>query len=341
MEARKSNRKYYRLFLSNKDEYVPDTFVSITEIFTNPKMRLPGYTAEEWILGEKRLKELREKTFYEVKKRFTESEGKQYDVYWNANLDAINYLGLNEFAKLSFFIELAQVMVCFQTEVETKYMKGSKRRYVSFGIRKKNYRAYYNYLKATIEKDETATTIKLYEPKKSNRGSLARINYKGTNILVESPDGTKTRIPIIQNDIYNEFVKWCDLKGIEKKRALYGAMKLLMKTYPVDDPETIKTDRHKTDIEIVHEAAKKQNRVGFTHITANVSPEMGKDIEDIIERFNNDPDNLVKPQLSKGVFALQALYFYIKHLPLKYTNPLLLEEYNKIKESEEYNNQFV
>lgn len=331
----------YRMFLSEKDEYVPDDFVSITEIFTNPKCRLPGYTAEEWCIGHKKLKEMRDKTFYAVRKRFYESGAAQYDRYWNSNLDAINHLGLNEFAKLGCFIELAEVMICFQVSIETKYMKGSKRKYICWGIRKRLYKQYYNNLKDALENGTETPKIKLYDAKKSNRGKLESVNLPRTKAIFGWPDGTTRKIAFEENDIYYTFLQWCKFKGVERKRALYNAMIVLMRDYPVKELENLKIEKRKTDIEMVHEISIQNNKVGCKTFSMPMPEELSKQLDNIVERYNNDPNNLGKQKLYKKALVAQAIQFYVKHLPLKYTNPLMLEEYKKIKDTEAYNKKII
>lgn len=331
----------YRMFLSEKDEYVPDDFLSITQIFTNPKCALPGFTPEEWCLGKNKLKEMREKTFYSVRKRFYEAGAPMYDRYWNSNLDAINHLGLNEFSKLSCFIDLAQVMICFETAIETKYMKGSKRKYISWGIRKKLYRQYYDNLKEAVDNGTEPKKIKLYENKKNNRGKLSYVNLPKTTAIFGWPDGTTRKVKFEENEIYYTFMQWSKIKGIERKRALYAAMITLMEKYPVKELENLKIEKRQTDIEEVREIAIQNNRIGSKAFSLLMPEELNKQIDDIVQRFNNDPANMGEQKLYKKVFMVQALQFYIKHLPLKYTNPQLLDEYNRVKEAEEYNRKIT
>lgn len=334
-------KKAYRMFLTDRDEYVPDGFVSITEIFTNPQMRLPGYTAEEWCLGEKRLRDMRAKTYYEVRKRFYESNAVKYDAYWNSNIDAINASGLNEFSKLQCFVVLSGIMVAFETRMETKYMKGSKRKYISWGVRKTLYRKYYDYLKEKQNGNDDMQCPHLFEPKKRTVGRMMTPNVKRKNIVLDDLRDGKKYFQVDKNDIYYAFANWCKLNKYSQKRAFYMGAVLLMEKYPTEGIDFSAIGSAKTDIDRQFDVGKVYNISNSGQKKFFISPELNQEIKDIILRFNNDPENLGKQPLAQQAFLLQAIYFYIKHLPLKYTNPNMYKEYIDAKKAEEYNQEIA
>jgi hypothetical protein len=341
--AKPSNRKSgqpFRMFLSERDEYVPEDFLSITEIFTNPKCALPGYDPEQWCLGQQRLKEMRRATFNAVRTRFWETKAERFDCYWNGNIDAINELGLNEFAKLSCFKDLAPVMIAFEERIETKYEYGSKRKYISFGVRKKLYRKYYDSLKEALEKGEAPKAVYLPERKKRRTNSLYSSTQLTSIDLGTNENGTHFKVNINKNDTFLAFEQWCKLSGRSKKQGVYDAMQLIMEQKPVEGMGDISAYARKTDIDkqevIVKERSAENVKVAF-ETPANILAQ----VEDIIRRYNTDPDNRGKQQLTKNMFITQAIAFYIKHLPLKYSDPIAYKEYMAIKEAQEYNDNLL
>lgn len=335
----------YRYFLSEKDEGVPDNFISITEIFTNPKCALPGFGAEQWCIGEKRLQSMRKNCFEKVRDRLRVSRAERFDNYWNGNLDAINQLGLNEFAKFSFFSDLAAVMMAFEDRKETIYMKGSKRKYVSFGIRKDLYRKYYNNMKAALLAGEESKRINLYEPKKRRKNDVF-CNTQQTTIVFDGSDGGKPHyVELNKNEIFLAYEKWCKVNGKTKKQGLYEAMLYMMEKYPSQEAGTlqdIKLYKRKgwTDNDIPLEeviiASNDPNQI--SKASFDIPCKVMDMAKNIIKRYNADLDNAGKKTLTQSSFFLQAVMFYIKHLPLKYTDPDLYKEYKLAKEAEEYNN---
>lgn len=329
----------YKLVLSEKDQYVPDNYASITEIFTNPEYALPGYDPETWCLGEKRLKEMRTKTFAAVKKRFDYTQLKKFDSYWNHNLDAINQLGLNEFAKLSCFIELASVMMAFEERIEMSTRKG-KRKVISFGIKKDLYKKYSDSLKEAIETGQEPKKVKLYERKKKLLNDIFESSQKTTLCFEAGENGRKRYVEIDKNSIFLAFEQWCKLKGKTKKRGIYDAMLLMMQTNPADGLGDIKAYARTTDIdrqEVIVLDESREDVGKFFKCPLSLSKKM----IDIVGRYNSDQDNIVNEKLTERVFIINAISFYIKHLPLKYTDPVAYKEYTSIKEAEKYNQEIM
>lgn len=336
----------YRYFLSEKDEGVPDNFISITEIFSNPKCALPGFDAKQWCIGEKRLQYMRKSCFEKVRDRLRVSKAERFDNYWNGNLDAINQLGLNEFAKFSFFSDLAAVMMAFEDRKETIYMKGSKRKYVSFGIRKDLYRKYYDNMKAYLQVGEEPKQINLYEPKKRRRNDFF-CNTQQTTIVFDGPDGGKPHyVELNKNEIFVAYEKWCKVNGKTKKQGLYDAMLYMMEKYPSQEAGTLqdvklykrKNYRLSNDIALEEVIISSNDPSQIIKASFYIPCKVMDVVKNIIKRYNSDLDNAGKKNLTQGSFFLQAVMFYIKHLPLKYTDPKLYMEYSAAKEAEEYNN---
>lgn len=315
------------MFLTSKDEYVPEGYIGIYSIFSEPKYALPGYSQEEWCLGYKTLDEMRTKTYKDVRKRFDLSGAYNFDKFWNGNLDAINDIGLNRFVKLPCFSELATAMICFETQKELN--NGRKRKYISFGIKRDIYARYYRSLSDALKTGELPKKVNLYDRKKRHTGELfntptAQINFDGNVVSLS------------KNELFLMFEQWCKIKRKKKKQALYEAMELLMKKDPVDGLDDVKLFERDIDIrnrEVVLNLAKDEENTYMIKVPEQIS----KDMQAIISRYNQDPENCAKEKLTTSTYAAQAIAAYNKRIPLKYLDPIAYREYLEIKEAQRYN----
>ncbi len=331
----RKNEKY-TIALTFTDETVDNGYIGIYSLFTDKKYALPEYDAEEWCLSEKRLRELRFKTFNEVKKRFKQSGVKSFSSFWNGNLDSINGLGLNEFDKLLCFNELSSIMVCFEKVVENKRVEG-KRIMVSFGINKDMYREYYQSHLIALKTGEKPKKVKLYDRKKRLRNDL----FQGKQIKA---DVGGIEVKVSNNALMEQFEHWRKLKGLKRTEAIYMAVENLLEKYPLSEVKDRNVYRKDTDV---------NNKNTFEIIIANqaIDEEETKNInvkipinvynkmKAIIARYNNDIDNIAKPELTVKSYTTQAINHFNNSIPLKYSNPKEYQEYKEIKEIQEYNNR--
>lgn len=334
-----AGKKQYKLYLSERDEYVPNDYLSITQIFTDGQCALPGFTADEWCIGEKALKKMRQKTFNNIKVRFKTSNAEFFNRYWNSNLDVINSLGLNEFARLSFFSELASVMIAFEERVATK--TGTKKKIISFGIKKSLYRKYYDNLKNALETSTEPYAIYLFDRKKNSRGNMA-CNQVETVMRFKCADGKNRHIELTKNDVFCAFEIWCNAKGCTKKDGVYQAMQLIMREHPIAGQNETESFRKKTDLENEEIVVQYTGNERYKTLIAKIDESMAEKVKEIILRYNLDPDNLAKNnKLTQNDFLKQAIAYFIKHLPLKYTDAESYKEYMRIKQADEYNTRLM
>lgn len=327
----------YLYFLSEHDEFVPENYLPLAQIFSDPRCTLPGYTAEEWCLGENALKKMRKETYEEVRIRFRISRAERFDKYWNANLASINSIGLNQFERLKGFHELGGIIVCFQNTMQTH--SGKKKHVISFGIRRDLYRKWYDNIADAIQNETTPKKIYLKDAKIRNNGNMI-VSTQKTYILFNGKDESGGRIVFEKNDLFNAFSDWCKLQGITKKQGIYQAMALIMSENPVYKMEDVKAYRRKTDIEMEEILADIEVEDCRT-LSVKIDNSIINSMEAVVNRFNRDANNYGKKRLTKGILVKNAIMYYFKHLPLKYTDPKAYKEYLSTKEAEEYNNKII
>lgn len=327
-----ANNRGLPTVLSEADEFVPDGYIAITELFSEGKYALPGYSSEQWCLGKKRIKDMRKKTYFEVKKRFDIAGVDSFSVFWNGNLDAINDLGINEFHKLICFKELSGAMICFET-VEKNKSNDRRRRHISFGIKRSIYEKYYRNIRDAIRSGTIPKKISIADSRKKYRGDIQR--FPTTNISLETNSG-KMVMKLPKNEIFSMFERWCKIKKRKRSLAIYDALMALMEKDPVDGLGTLEAYSRRTDIgdsEVVF----KDDSEEVSSISFKIPDRIMSIAKQIIIRYNKDPDNMQKPRLTESLYVSQAIDAFNRRVPLKYSDPVAFREYLEIKEAKEYN----
>lgn len=324
-------------YLSGKDEFVPEKYIPLTEIFSDGSYALPGNDPDRWCLGSVTLDNMRRATFREVKRRYELSGANTFASFWNGNLDAINQMGLNQFSKLSSFKDLAGSIICFD-HIVLNSKKTHKINYVSFGIKKEIYERYYMELKHSISEGRLMKDVNTYDPKKRRLNDT--FQTQKTTIRFDSLDPKRPYlVAVAKNELFLRFEKWCNLNRIKKSDAIYEAIKLIMEQNPIEELEPLESFKIKSGIttnQVVFLGEKSQNKKFLSEIPTNIY----NDMCGIIRRFNLDPVNADKKRLSISTYVAQAVLAFNKSVPLKYINPELYDEYKKVKESEKYNEKF-
>lgn len=330
--------KPFDFYLSKSDEHVPEKYIPLTEFFLNPNYALPGYSKDEWVLGVKKLDELRKKTFSQVKKRFIASGAKSFASFWNGNLDAINEAGLNQFASLSAFRDLSACMIAFECKKISTTNKRNNR-YISFGISKKNYKKYYESIKNAISNGCIVEKLNLYDPHKKRLNDM----FSVPTVIIEF-DGTQKRdqhrVVINKTNLYYEFERWCKIHEKTKKQGIYEAIQLLLEQHPISESNTENILSKKNEFGSL-DCVFISRESGIVNTTIKIHASLYDTVNAVIRRFNSDPANISKGNLSMSKLASQALSAYIKRLPLKYVDPIAYKEYLEIKSTEEYNKKLT
>lgn len=326
--------KTFDFYLSRNDEYVPDKYIPLSDFFLNPKYALPGYSEEEWVMGFKTLDEMRKKTFSQAKKRFVASGAKSFASFWNGNLDAINDAEINQFTKLSAFRELSGCMIAFEEKIISVTNKRNNR-FISFGILIDNYEKYAESLRNAILNGSIPEKVNLYDPHKRRLNDL--FASPTTHFEFDGKDRkSQHKVTVNKIDLYYEFERWCKIKGKNKKQGLYEAMQLLIEQNPIEtqDTENVFTKRNEFgSLECVI-SSRESGEVGTT---IKMPAPVYDNAVAIIRRFNSDPINVSKNNLTMSVYASQAVAAFNKRVPLKYSDPVAYKEYLAIKQEEEYN----
>ncbi len=326
-----------RYALSEKDEYVADGYIGIYELFRNPRYALPGCDPAKWCIGKDELSKMRYETYREVKKRFDMCKASDYSRFWNGHVDAINSLGLNRFANLLFFKEIATAMVCFQDTVKNKG-NDNKRRFVSFGIKDSIYREYYKSQREALRTGSKPVPVNLFDSHKKRTGNIFKLP-KAT-LAFDTEDSGKQMLKISQNAVFNMFEFWCKAKGVNKTDGIYQAMRLLIETYPVTELKELGAYVRKCDldyVEVVVPETISESVKANLYIPKGVHDQMRK----IIDNYNADPDNIGKPTMTIPKYVNNAILRLNQNSPLRYSDPEKYKEYVKAKQAEEYNKEVL
>lgn len=332
-------KRKHNTFLADDDKYVPDGYISITELFSDGAYALPGYDPDNWCIGTKKLQEMRRNTFLEVKKRFEISYVSKFGNFWNNNLDTLNSLGINQFSKLSCFRDLAHLMICFDTMILT-HDKSHKNDYVSFGIKETLYRKYSMAMKEAIESGETFKIPALYDAHKRRSSTITTLPKAHIQIKSNDPKHPYS-IDIDKNELFLEFERWCKAHMLKKQDALYKGMQMLMKENPIEEGQNFKNiivsepSNHSNIQESIYISDSTERINMVATVPANVN-ELAKAI---VKRYNRDPENIGKKKLTLGMYAGQAIAAFNKSVPLKYSDPVAYKEYIDALKSKEYNNK--
>lgn len=325
----------YRTDLTFKDETVDDGFIPIYELFSDSKYALPTIGKDKWCINENKLRRMRLETYREIKKRCELCGATSYAKFWNGNLDSINELGLNKFAYVAGFGELANIMLCFEKKVKNQN-NDKYRRLVSWGIRKSTYREYYMSQREALETGNPPKEVRLYEAKKKRAGNVFKQAIRN---LEFKEDGKEYTLHVNENAVYRQFEHWCKIKGIEKKNGIYQAMRLIMEEEPVTSGELKelgayerKCDLDYSEILIPETTGKK-----YIEIRCSIPKSVHTKMKEIIKRHNSDIDNIGKPCMTVDKYLTQSVELLNQKAPLKYSNPELYEKYIEAKEAQEYN----
>lgn len=314
-------------YLSDRDEYCGDKYIPITELFSDPKYCLPGMDKNSWGLGSAKIDEFRRMSFNAVKKRWNEDKRCKFSTYWNANIEAINQLGLNEFAKISWFRDLANVMAALQCD--DKPIGKRKRHIVSFGIRLDLYRKYYKW---RLQLVKCGSDAQFKKPVIRDMAVLTAKRY-GTK-MSEIVQIEKRDIAVKKDQIFLDFRQWCEERNYVIGEGLKAAMKLIMDVDPLKENRKYKYKA--TDIEqcvVKTEIQPSEDRSFHTRLPGELLEQMYQ----IIRLYNSDKENEFKPKLTSAAYVAQAIAYYNKRVPLKYSDPIAYEEYLTTKQQKDYN----
>lgn len=327
----------YRFGLTMKDETVPDGYIPIYNLFTEKKYALPG-CEDFWCIGEEQLKKMRFYAYHEVKKRLELCKSVDYAKFWNGNLDAINDLGINPFANLIHFKELASVMICFQTTEANKF-SGIKRKMVSWGIKDSVYREYYRAQREAVQTGEKAKAVRLYDNHKKRTGNMFKMPR--VKIFFDTQNGDRQVVKLRRNALYNQFEFWCAANRLTKTEGIYQAISLLVEQCPVEGLEELGAYERKCDLDYTEVLIPDTTPENTVSTTVWIPKKIHMKMREIIERWNKDPNNIGEKQMTIPAYVTQAVDELNRRSPLRYFDPEAYREYLKAVEAEQYNNAII
>ncbi len=326
--------KAYEYRLTERDDNVPNGYIKLWDIFSDTRYALPGYDRDKWRIGSKQLKRMRYMTYRSTLKRVQLCNAPNFDKFWNGNLDAINSIGINEFAKVLSFRELSTAMICFQSVEITPDTK-EKRKMIGWGIKKDIYWGYYESLKTALLTGNEPEKVSMYDQRKRRDGNVFKL--KDEKIGFDMPDGSKQIVTVKKNALFNQFEFWCKANRVSKRDGIYQAIAELMENNPVENMKEIGAYERRCDLEsvevLIPEISIEDEVSSYIHIPKKTHTKM----REIIERYNADVENSGKQRMTTVAYIVQAIALLNEKAPLKYSNPEAYKEYVKAKEAEKYN----
>ena len=321
--ARKRGENFQAPFLTRADEYIPsDTHIGITELMQCKDL-------PEWRMRKDMIEKMRKETYSNVLKLYNKYGSRDFDLFFNVHADEICALGLNRFVMHDKIAPIAHLIECFQSKWRSEHTK-KIRRAISFAIRLDVLEAYGN---AVQESRDNGTKLVLPELPRNGREPRKSFAIFGS-ADIEINDGEKHVLKPERNALYNQFVAWCKAEGVSVPQGLMQAMDLIIQQRPHEEVKEIEHYRIVTEFDkqimIPTDMPDQEKYI-------KVNGELYARTMDIIRRYNADPRNLVKGNISFSVYCNNALVTQNSKAPLKYRDPEAYEQMMRTKEAEEYN----
>jgi len=321
--ARKRGANFQAPFLTRADEYIPaDTHIGITDLMQCKKL-------PEWRMRKDMIEKMRKETYSNVLKLYNKYGSRDFDLFFNVHADEICALGLNRFVMHDKIAPIAHLIECFQSKWRSEHTK-KIRRAISFAIRLDVLEAYG---KAVQESRDNGTKLVLPELPRNGREPRKSFAIFGS-ADIEINDGEKHVLKPERNALYNQFVAWCKADGISVPQGLMQAMDLIIQQRPHEEVKEIEHYRIVTEFDkqimIPTDVPDREKYI-------KVNGELYAKTMGIIRRYNADPRNLVKGNISFSVYCNNALVTQNSKAPIKYRDPEAYEQMMRAKEAEEYN----
>lgn len=321
--ARKRGAHFQAPFLTRSDEYIPtETHIGITDLMQCKEL-------PEWRMRKDAIEKMRKETYSNVLKLYNKYGSKDFDAFYNVHAEEIVALGLNRFVMHDKIAPIAHLIECFQTKWRSESTK-KIRRAISFAIRLDVLEAYG---KAVQEARDNGAKLVLPELPRNGQEPRKSLAIFGT-AAVEINDGEKHMLKPERNALYNQFVAWCKADGISVPQGLMQAMDLIIQQRPHEEVKEIEHYKIVTEFD-------KQIMIPTTMVDQEkyikVNGELYAKTMDIIRRYNADPRNLAKGNISFSVYCNNALVTQNSKAPLKYRDPDAYEQMLRAKEADDYN----
>lgn len=282
--------------LSEKDEFVPDTHIGMYGIFRNPKNKAV-------YISEQHCQSIRKKTFDGILNFFRRYGSPDFADLFNYNVETFTALGLNYFATQPKIAPLANVIECFTV---SPHFNGIRK--VAFGIDKRILRSYF----------KTRSIPIITRTKKKSRDLV----LLGAEEVRLSPE---VNLKIDRTAWYRRFVNWCELQGVDQQEGIIMAFEQLFNAYPLADLLPTSEYDFLTEFDKPLFVKRKGIAKGTTNKTVELSNVLNGLAEDIIKRYNRDPNNATK-QLDFNTYVNNAIYLLNNSMDVKYQDPQLYQE---------------
>lgn len=308
----------FNIYLSEKDEFVPSSYIGMYSIFRNPKNK-------SVYLSEESCQKIRKRTFEKVRLLYEKYGASKFSDFFNYNLDILDKIGVNYFASHPGIAPISKIIECFEsnkgTEKHPQYM-------ISFAIEKYNLSKYFE-RKRIAENTNTEFRNPKLNRYNDKRKDFVLLGNKEFQVYKDK----SVKIPL--NALYNQFSEWCELQDISEEDGVLMALEELIKAHPLDKLKEI------TDYDFLTEFdkllfARPKHELEYVEKTVDVSGGIFALSDMIIERYNRDPQNITK-QIDFNKYVNNALHLLNNSMPLIYRDPELYVEQQKINEMIEYN----
>lgn len=314
----------YRLFLSEKDEYVPNTHVGMYSLFRNPENK-------SIYMSESQCQSIRQKTYKNVMELFKRYETPSFCTFFNYNADILTKLGVNYFSTHNKIAPIAELVESFPYQVETDSVPAQA---ISFGIEKLT-------LKKYLESVRNGTDFWMNPPISVVKRKKLQQEKRDFIMFGEEPvkmDYWKT-VYMPRNPLFHQFIDWCRLQHLRLAEGMLMAIECLLKDRPAEGLKDI-TEYDYIDELDVPLYAKPRESSKRVRRDVLLSGKICAIADKIIERYNRDPQNIAK-RMDFNLYCNNALHLLNQNMDLKYTDPTVYEESVMLGEVESYNDKLL
>lgn len=323
-QNRKKYDTAYRLFLSEKDEYVPETHIGMYSLFRNPENSAV-------YMGEEHCQSIRIKTYKACMELFKKYSTQSFCDFFNYNTKALTEIGANYFSTHEKMAAIAELIQAFpNSSIENKTATVS----ISFGIDKYILKKYIECLRNGDDfwRDPPNCVINRQKQEARKKDFIMfgqdkiKIDYRNSVYMPKNP-------------LYCRFLDWCKIQEIEPYEGILMAIDYLLELHPADELEPVAMYDKISDIDIPiyakpHNVSKRIER--SVVFSGQLFSQAGK----IIERYNREPKNAAR-KLDFDLYCNNALSLLNRSMDIEYSDPDLYEEQVQFEEASQYNKQLL
>lgn len=310
----------YRLFLSEKDEYVPDTHIGMYSLFRNPDNT-------SVYMSESLCQSIRYKTYAETLELFKKYESPDYRLFFTYNAEALTKLGKNYFATHNKLAPIAELIECFTKPIKVKEVWAYA---VSYGLDKTVLKAYLDSLRKGEDFWE-APPISVMKRKKVEAEKRDFVLFDEDEVQMDYWNS----IHMPRNPLYHRFLDWCKLQNLHPHEGMLMAIDCMLNALPPSDLAQL-TEYDKLGELDVPIYAKPRDHSNVVRRNVVFSGKLYSIADAIIQRYNREPKNISK-KIDFDLYCNNALHMLNQSMDVYYRDPELYEEQVALQEAEEYN----